>query len=116
MPAGFPNDDTGDALRRLEQDGDRFEIPRDVDFSVVFPDESAARAFAEHFERMGHRVDVRRSEVRAERPWDVTVVKNMALFHAAITEFEDALQQVAADLLGGANDGGCFSQNEKFFA
>ena len=106
----FPDDENGDVLRRFQRDGDCFEIPRDVNFSVVFPSESAAFAFVAQFERIGLRVTVKRSDLRPERPWDVTVVKSMALSWEAITAFENALEE-AADPLGGENDGwGCFTQ------
>ena len=33
-----PNDADGDALRRLEADGDHLTRPRNIDFAVVFAD------------------------------------------------------------------------------
>ena len=99
-----PNDDTGDALRRLEADGDDLTRARNIDFSVVFPSEFAAERFAEHFRELGHAVEVRYSEVEASLPWDATVVNCMTPSHAGITDFENALQEFA-DTLGGRNDG-----------
>lgn len=113
MSDEFPDDDNGDVLRRMQQNGDRFEIARDVDFSVVFPDEGGARTFAAHFERLGYRASAERSNVRQDRPWDVTVVKPMAISYAGITAFEEELQLAAAPF-GGQNDGwGCFNQKEE---
>jgi hypothetical protein len=45
----YPDDDNGDVLRRLEKQGDDLTRPRNIDFSVVFPVESAAKQFAEYF-------------------------------------------------------------------
>ena len=43
----YPDD--GNALRRLERDGDDLTKPRNIDFAVVFADASSAEQFAEHF-------------------------------------------------------------------
>lgn len=104
-----PHDDTGDALRRLEEQGDDLTQPRNIDFSVVFPDEPFAERFAEHFRTLGYEVSVEFAETVRELPWDVVVVKNMSPSHQAITDFEITLQQ-AADTVGGRNDGwGCIA-------
>lgn len=109
-----PNDDTVDALRRLEADGDDLSRPRNIDFSVVFPTEFTAERFADHFRERGYSVELRFSEVKEGLPWDVTVVNNMTPSHQAITDFEDELQQVA-ETLGGQNDGwGCFTEPGQF--
>ncbi|HLJ25434.1 MAG TPA: ribonuclease E inhibitor RraB [Candidatus Angelobacter sp.] len=34
----YPNDSNGDALRRMEAQGDDLTIPRDIDFTVAFAD------------------------------------------------------------------------------
>ncbi len=106
----YPNDDNGDVLRRMEAKGADLTKPRNVDFTVVFPEETAAKRFAEHFRGQGYSVSVEFAETVKELPWDVVVVKYMALFHQGIGDFEAVLQEVAASL-GGRNDGwGCFTQ------
>ena len=105
-----PNDATGDVLRRLEADGDDLTRPRNIDFAVVFADESFAERFAEHFRALGNEVSVKHAATDPEFPWDVKVVQHMAPSHAGISAFEDLLQSVADDW-GGHNDGwGCFSE------
>jgi len=49
VPNEFPNDENGDVLRRLQNDGDDLTQPRNIDFTVVFPTEDASQQFAEHF-------------------------------------------------------------------
>lgn len=106
----YPNDDNGDVLRRMEAEGDNLSLPRNIDFTVVFPDESAAERFAGHFREQGYAASVEFAETVKELPWDVIVVKYMEPSHQGIGDFETALQEVA-DTLGGRNDGwGCFSE------
>ena len=107
-----PNDENGDALRRLEAKGDALTHSRDIDFSVVFPNEVAAENFARHFRRAGYKVTVEFAQVKAGHPWDALVVKHMIPSHSAITEFENELQQIASSL-DGYNDGwGCITQRK----
>jgi Regulator of ribonuclease activity B len=106
----YPDDDNGDVLRRLEAQGDDLSRPRNIDFTLVFPEESAAERFADHFREQGFAVSIEFAETVKELPWDVVVVKHMTPSHQGISDFETNLQRVA-DALGGRNDGwGCFSE------
>lgn len=106
----YPDDDNGDVLRRMEAQGDNLGMPRNIDFTVVFPDETAAERFAEHFRKQGYAVSVEFAETEKDLPWDVVVVKSMTPSHREIGDFETTLQEIA-DTLGGRNDGwGCFSE------
>jgi hypothetical protein len=105
----IPEDDNGDVLRRLAANGDDLTRSRNIDFTVVFPDEGSAKQFAEHFRALGYAASSELSEVRSDLPWDVVVTRNMIPSHRAIGEFEDLLQEIA-DRFGGLNDGwGCLS-------
>ena len=50
----YPGDENGDALRRMEAAGDDLTGPRDVDFTVVFPNGGGAEQFAKHFRTLGY--------------------------------------------------------------
>jgi hypothetical protein len=103
----FPNDANGDVLRRMVGNGDDLTQPRDIDFTVVFVDETSANLFAGHFKSLGLAASVEFSETAKGLPWDVSVVKNMIPQHDKISEFEDELEAIA-EPLGGRNDGwGC---------
>ena len=109
----FPDDDTGDALRRLQKNGDDLTKARGIDFTVVFPTANAAEQLAEHFRNLGHKATVANSNRVPELPWDVIVIHCIAPSHAEITAFEESLQMIA-DSFGGRNDGwGCFSENNE---
>jgi hypothetical protein len=106
----FPPDDNGDVLNKLQRGGDDLSLPRDIDFSVVFPTEADATAFAKLFDSPDTRAEVRRADVVRERPWDVTITRHMVPDHGAIGAFEELLLSRASPL-GGCNDGwGCFAQ------
>lgn len=99
----------GDALRRMEAQGNDLTRPRNIDFTVAFADASSAEQFAEHFRALGHEVSVE-PETNQDSPWDVVVVQHMVPSHDGITSFESLLQSVA-NSWGGHNDGrGYFSE------
>ena len=113
MTAEFPNDENGDVLRRMQENGDDLSQPRTVEFTVVFASESSAEEFADHFRRLGHIVSVRQSNCVPDLPWDVVVENDMLPSHEGITQFEKELERSASGL-GGRNDGwGCFVQKDQ---
>jgi len=105
----YPDDANGDALRRMEEAGDDLARARDVEFTVVFPNENTAKQFADHICALGYIVSAELTGTVENFPWDVTVVKHMVPSHEVIGAVEDSLQRVA-DIFGGRNDGwGCLS-------
>ena len=106
----YPSDANGDVLRRMERSGDDLSRPRDVEFTVVFPNETAARQFADHVHTLGYRASAELTGSVQDRPWDVTVVRHMVPSHEEIGAFEELLQG-SANQFGGRNDGwGCFNE------
>lgn len=109
---GIPDDDSGDALRRMLAGGDSLTKPRDINFSVVFTDAKSAEDFACPFREKGLKVEITENGCVEDKPWDVTVTKHMVPTHAGITAFEKELEEAAASL-NGRNDGwGCFREED----
>jgi hypothetical protein len=107
----FPDDENGEVLRQMAEDGDDLSRSRDIDFVVVMPGMAVAQELSDHFEQAGYRVRMEEANTVPELPWDVVVTKHMVPTHAGITEFESELESVAVRL-GGRNDGwGCFEQS-----
>jgi hypothetical protein len=105
----YPDDANGDALRRMEAAGDDLSCPRDVEFTVVFPNENTAKQFADRVCALGYAASAELTGTVADFPWDVIVVKHMVPLHEDIGAVEETLQRVA-DTFGGRNDGwGCLS-------
>lgn len=106
----FPDDENGGVLWGMDQDGDDLEIPREMDFSVIFPTEEGALKFATQLLRDGQKVSFAPYEGNAELPWQVQAHPFMVPTHENITGYEEELA-MAAKLFGGRNDGwGCVSQ------
>lgn len=105
----FPQDENGDVLRRMAENGDNQNIPRNIDFQVILPSEEAAENFAGEVRSWDYSATVEFPGCVPELPWEVHVVRHMLPTHEGITLFEQELESAAAPL-GGRNDGwGCFS-------
>lgn len=106
----FPDDENGDVLRRMEAHGDDLTRSRNIDFTVVFPNEAAAERFATHFRGLGYAASIEFTQTAGDLPWDVVVVNHMVTSHDGIGSFEVMLEDVATPH-GGRNDGwGCLSE------
>ena len=108
----FPDDENGEILFRMAEDGDDLSAPRDIDFTVVMPGHDEAAQIQAHFLSAGFVVNVEKSCAVPELPWDVVVVKHMIPHHAEITAFEDALAAIAVPLRGRNDGWGCFGQSQ----
>src|SRR6188508_2128722 len=96
----FPNDENGNVLRGMHEDGDDMSQPRDIDFTVVLPNSDAVQEFGSRFYNLGLQVKAKKSGTVPELPWDVTVTVNMLPNYEDITAFEQKLEQVAVPLGG----------------
>jgi hypothetical protein len=93
----------------MQSKGADLEAPREIDFSIVFSDEDAARQFMNKIESNFSDVSCEPIEDSHGYIWDVTATKFMEPNYANITKAEEFLQR-EADAFGGKNDGwGCFT-------
>lgn len=103
----FPDDENGDVLWQMVEEGDNLSVPREVDFSVIFPSEEMALQFAVHMLKEEQKVSMNPYEEDEEMPWQVQVHPFMLPTHENISGFEGLLEEDAASF-GGRSDGwGC---------
>lgn len=113
MTTEFPADENGEILQRMQAAGDDLSQPRDIDFSLLFPNEDTAETFAAMMDAEGYDVELGPWEAQGENDpnagkWDVVVTREMVPDHAAITQFEKELSGIAMPF-GGQKDGwGCY--------
>ncbi len=106
----YPDDENGDVLWSMLQDGDDLSIAREVDFATIFPDENAAIQFAVHLLRNDQKVSFSAYEGHDTHPWQVVAHPLMLPTYDNISGFE-ALLESEASRFGGRVDGwGCMQQ------
>ncbi len=106
----YPQDENGDVLWNMLQDGDDLSIPREVDFALVFPGEDDAIGFAVHLLRNEQKVSLSRYEGNEAFPWQVVVYPMMLPTHANIAGFEALLDAEAGPYSGRVDGWGCIAQ------
>jgi hypothetical protein len=102
MAATYPQDDDGDALRRLQASGNDMSRPMDIDFTVAVDDEAAGRRVAESAAARGFRVEVEQDD--EEGCWTVYCTKEMLATHEGVTAAQNELNALSRPH-GGSCDG-----------
>lgn len=104
----FPNDDNGDVLWRLVENGDDLSIARDIDFSLDFETEQAALECGMFLFKNEYKIQLEPPlEDEPESPWTVQVMPYMAPDHAQISHMEGYLKDVAKHFGGDCTGWGC---------
>jgi Regulator of ribonuclease activity B len=107
----FPDDENGDILWNMGQDGDNLSVPREIDFSVIFPTEDAATKFAVLLLKNDQKVSLSPYVANKKFPWQVQAHPMMLPTHGNVSNYEKQLGDDASKF-GGRNDGwGCFAQS-----
>jgi len=103
----FPDDENGDVLRRMRNDGDDLTRPRTIDFEHQFSKKSDALLFLT--EICGGETKVSISRSGQGNIWDVQVSMYMVPTYAAVTEAETRLGNIASGFGGNPDGWGCFN-------
>ena len=102
----IPDDENGQVLRQMLDDGDDLDVPRGIEFFHVFAEQEDADAFVEGAAALPD-VMVEGGEGDEEGVWQVCVIRVMAPSHAAITALELQLGELAESHRGYADGWGC---------
>ena len=106
MNQDFPNDETGELLRLMCEQGDDLSVPRDIDFFLIFDLKDQAVAFANQADLGSEfRVDISRYETTEK--WQACLTVHMAPVYAELVMLEKQIARLGRDY-GGQSDGwGC---------
>jgi regulator of ribonuclease activity B len=100
----WPDDENGDVLRRMAKAGVDLVSPRVVDFENCFPDEASARAFQAAVTEFVLKAKLVQPDPEHNRGWEVQCQVRLIPTHAAITQTEFQLGEIARTF-GGFPDG-----------
>ena len=101
----YPNDDDGNAIRRVAADGSDMDLPMEIDFMIDAPDAGAGAAIAGVIGGLGYRTRVVFDEGEADAPSStVYCTKEMVLTYVAVVASQDELDRLSRPL-GGRSDG-----------
>src|SRR5262245_56593301 len=98
----YPHDENGDVLRQMYEAGMDMSAEHEIDLWHLFDDQDDAEEMVRRVGTMG--IQARMKENRDSDAWDVQCIVPMVPTHAAITEMERKLAEVA-DECGGHPQG-----------
>ena len=98
----YPDDDDGDALRRVAQDGSDMSKPMRIDFAVLAPDTAAAEAIANAAANLGFEARIDRDSESGRCTCYCS--REMLATYDAIVEAQRELDTISKPA-GGHSDG-----------
>ncbi|MDG3004603.1 ribonuclease E inhibitor RraB [Paludisphaera mucosa] len=102
MDDDYPDDEDGDALRRVADLGVDMKRPMEIDFFVAVPSREAGEAFAQEAVQIGFLVEVFHDE--DEDAWDCLCTSEMLPTHENVAAARRELDDLARPF-GGLCDG-----------
>ncbi len=103
----FPQDTTGDVLRRMQADGFDFSAEHPIEFLAVFPTEEAADTVAKQYvaeHKAGDKLANIETQPAESGGMELILAKRMLATYENISSFEKTLAE-RASAAGGHDDG-----------
>jgi len=110
MAPDYPDDDDGEALKRVAADGNDLSRPMPIDFTVVVPDEVPGRRVAAEAEAAGYVPEVYHDDEVDE--WVVELTKDMIATYENVVGAQAELGALAAPYGGEVDGWGTFGNKE----
>jgi regulator of ribonuclease activity B len=109
-PENYPDDVNGDALWKMQQNGDDLSKPREIEFTVIFATEDDALEFGETLLVNRQKVLLSDNEENKEYPFEIIVYVYMEATYDEITGYEELLEMHATKFNGLGDGWGCLEQ------
>jgi hypothetical protein len=106
MTQDFPNDETGELLRLMQDQGDDLSVARDIDFFLIFDTREQAETFARRTD-LGPEFRVSTGHYEKTSKWQAALTVHMAPVYAELLSLEKQVARLGREH-GGQPDGwGC---------
>ncbi len=96
----FPEDEVGNTLWQMQQNGDELLNEREIEFSVLFPSQALALKFGQLLLENNQKLSFTPYEANAELPWEITAYPYMSATYENITNYQALLESSASPLKG----------------
>jgi len=102
----FPDDETGELLRLMQEQGDDLSVAREVDFFLVFETKELAQDFVNQAD-LGPEISAGVARYEKTSKWQATLTVHMVPWYAEIVALEKQVARLGRQY-GGEPDGwGC---------
>ncbi len=96
----FPNDDNGNALWQMLQKGDDLSQAREIEFSVIFPNQELALKFGHLLLENNQKLSFCEYKENEDFPWEITAYPEMPASYENIAAYQNLLQASSEPLKG----------------
>ena len=105
----FPNDDNGDVLWQMAQDGDDLTEAHEIEYSIAFTDKAKAEQCALFLLHEEQKISLFIDEESENQEWMITIYVYMEPEYSDIVDLEEWFSKIANEH-GGEYDGwGCMA-------
>ena len=105
----FPDDDNGDVLWQMHEDGDDLTELHDIEYSIAFSSQEQAERCALYLLHEEQKITLFADEEVEPAEWIVTIFVNMEPEYADVVDLEEWFTEIA-EKFGGEYDGwGCMT-------
>ena len=105
----FPNDDNGDVLWQMAQDGDDLTEAHEIEYSIAFTDKEKAEQCALFLLHEEQKISLFIDEESENQEWIITIYVYMEPEYSDIVDLEEWFSKIANEH-GGEYDGwGCMA-------
>mgnify|MGYP000993851079 FL=1 len=105
----FPDDENGNVLWQMHQDGDDLQEAHEIEFSLVFNDEEQADRCALYLLKEEQKISLFQDEESATLEWIITIYVYMEPTYEDIVDLEQWFSKIAAEFQGEYDGWGCMA-------
>ena len=105
----FPDDENGNVLWQMHQDGDDLQEAHEIEFSIAFADEAQADRCALHLLKEEQKISLFQDEESETLEWIITIYVYMEPAYEDIVDLEQWFSKIAAQFQGEYDGWGCMA-------
>ncbi|EZQ01306.1 MULTISPECIES: ribonuclease E inhibitor RraB [unclassified Acinetobacter] len=105
----FPNDDNGDVLWQMFQDGDDLSEPHEIEYSIAFSSKDKAEKCALFLLQEEQKISLFIDEESESAEWIITIYVYMEPEYSDIVDLEEWFTKIANDYDGEYDGWGCMA-------
>lgn len=105
----FPNDDNGDVLWQMFQDGDDLSEPHEIEYSIAFSSKEKAEKCALFLLQEEQKISLFIDEESESAEWIITIYVYMEPEYSDIVDLEEWFTKIANDYDGEYDGWGCMA-------
>jgi len=108
----FPNDNNGNALWQMLEEGDDLTQEREIEFSVLFPSEELALKFGQLLLENNQKLSFCAYPNDEDFPWEITAYPEMNASYENVSAYQALLESSSAPLQGKFDGWYCLASSK----